>query len=175
MTHEERPENHEISEASDDSGNSPHTDDPEPAPAAAPRSYEELAARYAQALRLTFGQVELSDTVGELIRDGQAEGTSHADVPHWDVGHNDAFHDGHYDLHGDMPHWDHADGGDVLHGDITTLPGRPWNVLINEQRNVLHWALQLASRFEERLTVLEEIVARQGRVIEQRGTTDTEA
>jgi len=121
-------------------------------------SYDEIAAQYARALRLTFGDVEVTDRVGELL--AGAELDDHTDVAHWDqgTGHADGLH---ADLHGDMAHWDS--------GEITTLPPeddeqpRPWEVLFTQQRLMLQWTVELANRFEERLTAVEKVVAGQVR------------
>jgi hypothetical protein len=149
---------------------------PDPLRRKAMKSHElrGLAERYAQARRLTFSDVEIIDEANRLIDLGYGNVAWHADMGHWDSGHADAgFHDGHYDLHGDMPHWDHGDEGghsddfsddshdDDSHDDDADFLRDPWEVLINEQRYVLELTRQMTARFEQRLTALEQIVARQ--------------
>lgn len=139
------------------------------------RDLRDLAERYAQARKLMFNEVQIVDEVNRLVDLGVVQADWHADVPHWDVGHADGgFHDGHYDLHGDLPHWDHSEEAVVIaeeppgHGDEAISPDRdilsdPLAVLINEQRHVLELTRQVTARFEQRLSALEQVVARQAR------------
>jgi hypothetical protein len=139
------------------------------------RDLRDLAERYAQARKLMFNEVQIVDDVNRLVDLGVAQADWHADSAHWDVGHADGgFHDGHYDLHGDMPHWDHSDTAVVRaeepggHADERIGPDReilsdPLAVLLNEQRHVLELTRQVTARFEQRLSALEQIVARQAR------------